>query len=42
MVAECAAILHTPIPALMEMEWSEVILWHDEARRIAAAIGGRA
>ena len=40
MVADCAAALHTPIPALMEMEWSEVILWHAEARRIMGAGNG--
>lgn len=37
MVAETAATLSTPLPALLEMDWADVILWHTEARRISRA-----
>lgn len=37
MIAEVAHWLATPVSDLMEMEWGEVLLWHDEARKIAQA-----
>ncbi len=39
MIADVAHVLNTPIPALMEMEWSEVALWHTEALRLSKARG---
>lgn len=39
MVAEVAHLLCTPIPALLDMEFDELALWHDEAGRIADARG---
>lgn len=40
-VAEVAFVLNTPISALLEMDWREVLEWHDEARRIVRASGGK-
>lgn len=40
MIADVAHVLHTPIPALMDMEWRDVLAWHEEASRLAKA--GRA
>jgi len=36
-VAEVAHWLNTPLTAFDEMDWSEVVLWHAEARRLARA-----
>jgi hypothetical protein len=37
-VADVAHVLSTPITAFDDMDWAEVVLWHNEARRLA---GGR-
>ncbi|MEJ1939291.1 hypothetical protein WDZ92_54525 [Nostoc sp. NIES-2111] len=36
-VADIAHVLSTPVTAFEEMDWAEVLLWHDEAKRIAGA-----
>ena len=36
-LAETAHWLNTPITAFEHMDWSEVVLWHNEARRLAGA-----
>ena len=36
-VADCAHILHTPINVLCELDVSDLLDWHDEARRIVRA-----
>jgi single-stranded DNA-binding protein len=36
-VAEVAHWLNTPLTAFEDMDWSEVVLWHAEARRLARA-----
>lgn len=35
-VADVANVLSTPITAFDDMDWAEVLLWHQEARRIVA------
>ncbi|AHB50066.1 hypothetical protein W911_06890 [Hyphomicrobium nitrativorans NL23] len=35
-----ACVLRTPLTDVLEMEWSEVLLWHDEAVRISKVTGG--
>ena len=35
-VADVAHVLATPITAFDDMVWDELLLWHEEARRIAA------
>ena len=37
-VADTAHVLSTPLTAFDDMEWTELLLWDTEARRIA---GGR-
>ncbi|MCA3575159.1 MAG: hypothetical protein IOC86_14680 [Aestuariivirga sp.] len=37
-VADTAHVLSTPVTAFDDMDWTELLLWHAEARRIA---GGR-
>lgn len=37
MIADVAGVLATPIPYLLEMDWDEVLLWHDEALRLHKA-----
>jgi hypothetical protein len=37
-VADTAHVLSTPVTAFDDMHWTELLLWHAEARRIA---GGR-
>lgn len=39
MVADVAHLLATPIPALLDMEFDDLLGWHEEAARIAAALG---
>jgi hypothetical protein len=34
-VADVAHVLSTPLTALEDMDWDELLLWHAEARRIA-------
>ncbi|MCA3559934.1 MAG: hypothetical protein IOC82_02755 [Aestuariivirga sp.] len=38
-VADVAHVLSTPITAFDDMDWTELLLWHAEARRIAGARG---
>lgn len=33
-VARVSSYLHTPLPAVMEMWWDDILLWHEEARMI--------
>jgi len=33
-VAEVAAVLHQPLPLLLDMEVHELLAWHREAARI--------
>lgn len=35
MVADVAHWLHTPLPALLEMDWEEVEAWHSQAARLS-------
>jgi hypothetical protein len=37
-VADTAHVLSTPLTAFDNMDWTELLLWHAEAKRIA---GGR-
>jgi hypothetical protein len=30
-------VLATPITAFNDMEWTELLLWHEEARRLSGA-----
>lgn len=39
MVADVAHVLATPIPALLEMDFDDLMLWHEEAARIVRATG---
>ncbi|WP_202618516.1 MULTISPECIES: hypothetical protein [unclassified Ensifer] len=39
-MATVASYLHTPLPAVMALWWDEVLLWHEEARRIHAETFG--
>lgn len=39
MIADVAAILHTPLPDLLDMDWADFLLWHEEAARIAKTRG---
>lgn len=39
MLAETAAALNTPLPFLMELDYDEVLRWHDEAAEIVKARG---
>lgn len=32
--ARVSAVLSTPLPAVLEMEWCDMLAWHEEARRI--------
>jgi hypothetical protein len=34
-VADVAHVLSTPITALDDMDWAELLLWHAEARRLS-------
>jgi len=36
-VADTAHVLSTPVTAFDDMDWTEVLLWHAEARRIAGS-----
>ena len=38
-VADTAHVLSTPVTAFNDMDWSEVVLWHTEARRLAGSKG---
>ncbi len=33
-VARVSAMLSTPLPAVLAMEWCDMLLWFEEARRI--------
>ncbi|WP_395663608.1 hypothetical protein [Aestuariivirga sp.] len=37
LVADIAHVLSTPVTALDEMDWAEVLLWHAEARRLSGS-----
>lgn len=37
-MAEVAYFLNTPIPSLLEMDWTDLIEWHAEARAIAQVL----
>jgi hypothetical protein len=30
-----AHVLATPLPAFDDMDWAELLLWHEEARRLS-------
>lgn len=34
-VADIAHVLSTPMTAFDEMDWAEVLLWHEQARRLS-------
>jgi hypothetical protein len=36
-VADTAHVLSTPVTAFDDMNWTEVLLWHAEARRLSGA-----
>lgn len=38
MIADIAHMLHTPIHVLMEMDFADALLWHDEAKRLMALV----
>ncbi len=38
-VADVAHVLSTPITGFDDMDWTELLLWHAEARRIAGVRG---
>ena len=37
LAAEIAAVLHTPIPEVLDMDVDDFLAWHREAARIAKA-----
>jgi hypothetical protein len=39
-VSDIAHVLHTPIPAVLDMEWTDVLAWHEQAVRIVKAKAG--
>ena len=39
MVADVAAVLHTPVTDLLDMDLADFLAWHGEAARIARARG---
>jgi len=39
-VADIAHVLHTPINVLEDMEFEELLLYHEEARRIVEQTNG--
>jgi hypothetical protein len=36
-VADTAHVLSTPVTAFDDMDWSELLLWHAEARRLSGS-----
>jgi hypothetical protein len=36
-VADVAHVLSTPITTLDDMDWAELLLWHEEARRLSGS-----
>ncbi len=38
-VADVAHVLSTPITAFDDMDWTELLLWHAEARRLCGRSG---
>jgi hypothetical protein len=39
-VSDVAHVLNTPLPAVGDMEWTEVLAWHEQAVRIVKAKAG--
>lgn len=39
MVADVAHMLHTPISEVLEWDYEDLLLWHEQARRIARLRG---
>jgi hypothetical protein len=40
-IADIAFTLHTPLDALMDMEWDEVQEWHRQCERLARLMAGK-
>jgi hypothetical protein len=36
-VADVAHVLSTPLMAFDDMDWAELLLWHEEARRLSGS-----